>query len=63
MSNVQKNMTPEEKLEFRKNNPLTVFCKHSYYNFFAMWCRKKCKKCDGNCAKTCSDYCPTVEDK
>lgn len=63
MSNLQHNMTEEEKIKFRSVNPLPIFCKYSYYNLFQVWCKKTHQRCKGNCAKTCPTYTPTTKDK
>ena len=63
MANAQANMTAEEKIEYRRKNPMAVFCEHSYFNFFLLWCNKTNKRCEGNCAKCCPDYNPTAKDK
>ena len=56
---IQDNMTDEQKLEYRKKNPLCIFCKHSYTAFFKTWCKEydihKMPK-----AKECPCYCPTL---
>ncbi len=44
-------------LEYRINNPLCCFCKHSYIEFFHTWCSLN-KGCKNICAKGCKDYDP-----
>lgn len=57
---IQDKMTDEEKLEYRKNNPLCIFCEYGYYKFFKTWCRKY-NTPDRLCAKNCPNYCPTLQ--
>ena len=63
MANIQANMTDEEKLEFRKNNPLPCFCEYMYYNFFNSWCKKDDQRCNSEKCKKCPSYKPTLENK
>ena len=57
---IQEKMTDAEKLEYRKNNPLCIFCEHGYYKFFKTWCKVH-NTPDKLCAKTCPYYSPTLE--
>lgn len=57
---IQDRMTDEEKLEYRKQNPLCVFCKHSYIKFFKTWCTEYDVRVKPN-PKKCPCYCPTLE--
>ena len=47
-------------IEYRIEHPMCIFCKYSRYQFFTV-------KCDKNAgfrtipAKTCPNYCPTLE--
>ena len=57
---IQDNMNDKQKLEYRQNNPLCLFCEYSYTAFF----RTRCKKYDLACkpeAKNCICYSPTLE--
>ena len=57
---IQDKMTDNEKIEYRKNNPLCIFCQHSYTKFFKTWCREydihHLPK-----PKDCPKYCPTLQ--
>lgn len=63
MASIQANMTNEEKLEFRTNNPLPCFCENSYYNFFNTWCKLYGTRCNSEKCKTCKLYKATLENK